>query len=199
MNSDTLARDRRFGTDPDMEETRRLSAFERSFSTSYSTPSTQPTADADEVCEVLGDLIEITRDGEEGFSHGALYVNDRALRDEFNQFSRERAQIVSELQRMERNYGKRDIDYSGSVSGAFHRAWMDIRSVVTERDDQAILEEAERGEDAAMETYRKALAHEPPLPPTVLSIIQALAGKIQRAHDRVRSLCDSGRYAARAG
>jgi uncharacterized protein (TIGR02284 family) len=95
---------------------------------------------------------------------------------------------------MERNYGRRDVDYSGSVMGAFHRAWMDIRTIVTQRDDQAILEEAERGEDAALAAYRKAMDHKPPLPISVHSLIHALAGKIQRAHDRVRSLRDSGRY-----
>jgi uncharacterized protein (TIGR02284 family) len=188
MNIDTLARDLREGGNPDMEETRQLTPAQRN-------PAFGANADADEVCDVLNDLIEITRDGEEGFSHGAQYINDRALRDEFNQFSRERAQFVSELQRLERNYGKRDVDYNGSISGAFHRAWMDIRTIVTERDDQAILEEAERGEDAAVETYRKALSHEPPLPASVHAIVQVLANKIQRSHDRVRSLRDSGRYA----
>jgi uncharacterized protein (TIGR02284 family) len=175
--------------DPDLEETRRLPTFGRSQHF-----AAEPTADADSVCTVLEDLIEITRDGEEGFSHAAQYADDRALRDEFNQFSRERAQIVSELQRLERNFGRRDVDYSGSVMGAFHRAWMDIRTIVTQRDDQAILEEAERGEDAALEAYKKALNRKPPLPVSVHSLIQALANKIQRAHDRVRSLRDSGRY-----
>src|SRR3569832_1053048 len=109
MKNDTLPRDSRLGFDPDMEETREISPAERNFSADA---SMNATADADDVCAILADLIEITRDGEEGFSHGAQYVNDRALRDEFNQFSRERAQIVSELQRLERNYGKRDVDYS---------------------------------------------------------------------------------------
>jgi len=184
MNVETLER-----RNPDLEETRRIPAFGR--------PPNFPaedSADPETVCSVLENLIEITRDGEEGFSHAAQYSNDRALRDEFNQFSRERAQIVSELQRLERNFGRRDVDYSGSVMGAFHRAWMDIRSIVAQRDDQAILEEAERGEDAALEAYKKALNRRPPLPVSVHSLIQALANKIQRAHDRVRSLRDSGRY-----
>ena len=187
-NIDHLNRESRLSSD----EPRELDPFNPHRSLSSDT-----TADSDDVCDVLDDLIEITRDGEEGFSHAAQYVTDRALRDEFNQFSRERAQIVSELQRMQRNYGKRDVDYSGSVMGAFHRAWMDIRSVVTKREDQAILDEAERGEDAAVESYQKALTHEPPLPASVHSTVQALANKIQRAHDRVRSLRDSGRYQAK--
>jgi hypothetical protein len=48
---------------------------------------------------------------------------------------------------------------------------------VGSRNDQAILDEAERGEDAAVEAYRNALAN-----------------KVQRAHDRIRALRDSGRY-----
>jgi uncharacterized protein (TIGR02284 family) len=183
MNTPSLQRD------PAMEETRKIPTLQNRMRF-----SAEETADADTVCHVLEDLIEITRDGEEGFSHAAQYANDRALRDEFHQFSRERGQIVADLQRLERSFGKRDVDYSGSVIGAFHRAWMDIRSVVMHREDQAILEEAERGEDAALEAYAKALNHQPSLPASAWSVIQALANKIQKAHDRVKALRDSGRY-----
>lgn len=189
MNTETLWE--RPEVDPDLIETRHFPKLNRQ---SFAIDDT--TAEA--VCAVLEDLIEVARDGEEGFSHAAHYVTDRPLRDEFNQYSRERAQIVSELQRLERNYGKGDVDYSGSVMGAFHRAWMNIRTVVGSRNDQAILEEAERGEDAAVESFQKALKHEPPLPATVQSHLRALANKIQRAHDRVRDLRESNRYASKA-
>ena len=38
----------------------------------------------------------------------------------------------------------------GSVSGAVHRGWMNIKDAVAGHDDKAIIAEAERGEDVAV-------------------------------------------------
>ena len=38
---------------------------------------------------------------------------------------------------------------SGSVAGALHRGWVDVKSMVTGKDEEAVLNEAERGEDHA--------------------------------------------------
>ena len=38
---------------------------------------------------------------------------------------------------------------SSSISGALHRRWVDIKGVITGKDDEAILNECERGEDVA--------------------------------------------------
>ncbi|MDZ4289332.1 MAG: hypothetical protein U0984_15305, partial [Prosthecobacter sp.] len=73
MNVDTLGRPP--VTDPDQEETHRMPFLNRQ---NFAIDET----DAEAVCAVLEDLIEITRDGEEGYSHAAQYATDRALRDE---------------------------------------------------------------------------------------------------------------------
>jgi hypothetical protein len=44
-----------------------------------------------------------------------------------------------------------------SVSGAMHRGWINIKSLVTGKDEAAIVAEAERGEDAAVAACEQAL------------------------------------------
>lgn len=49
-----------------------------------------------------------------------------------------------------------DPENSGSISGAIHRERIDLKSMVTGKDDAAILNEAERGEDVAKGYYKDA-------------------------------------------
>ena len=155
-----------------------------------------PTTDSSEVIDVLSTLIEYARDGQEGFKHAAEHANSPELREFFMDCSNQRAQFVTELQSLQSLQGEDSPDNDGSMTGALHRAWIDIRSVVTQRDDQATLEEAERGEDAAVSAYREALEEaDPPLPENVASVIRSQAALVKQTHDRVRELRDSGRFA----
>jgi len=74
------------------------------------------------------------------------------------------------------------------VSASLHRGWIDIKSVVTGKDDHAIVAEAERGEDVAKGVYEKALKE--PLSGTAQMLVQQQAAKVRQAHDAVRDLRD---------
>ena len=52
---------------------------------------------------------------------------------------------------------------SGTVSGAVHRTWGDIKAHLG-GGDHTLLETAEQGEDAAKKAYKDALEKELPLP-----------------------------------
>ncbi len=148
-----------------------------------------------DVLRVLANLIEYARDGQEGFRQAAEHAKAPELVEFFQECSQQRAGFVDELQGLERLLGQASPDDSGSMTGALHRAWIDIRTVVTKRDDQAILEEAERGEDAAVAAYRGALESEStPLPSNISNVIRAQAAIVKNTHDQVRDLRDSGRY-----
>jgi uncharacterized protein (TIGR02284 family) len=148
-----------------------------------------------EVYDVLSNLISYCRDGSDGFAQAAEHATAPELVDRFRQYAYQRATFVADLQALEIRYGKASPDDSGSVTGALHRAWINIRTVVTTRDDQAILEEAERGEDAAVAAYRDAISkQENALPADVLEVLLKQAAQVKATHDDVRSLRDSGRY-----
>ena len=136
---------------------------------------------------VLNNLIETCRDGEKGFQTAAEGLKSTEIKTVFLDYSRQRAQMVRELQDEVRRLGG-DPEKSGSVAGSLHRGWMDIKSAVTGRDEGSILAEAERGEDVAKGVYEDALQEA--LPSTTLALIQQQANKVRQAHDRVRDLRD---------
>lgn len=146
----------------------------------------------DNVISTLNNLIETCKDGQEGFQQAAEGVQNSDMKSIFYEYAQQRSQFAGELQSAVRELGG-DPENAGSVSGALHRGWINIKSAVTGQDTQAILNEAERGEDAAKNAYQEALEEE--LPANVRSIIEKQAAAVQQAHDRVKSLRDSAKSA----
>lgn len=146
------------------------------------------TIDSDNVISTLNNLIETCKDGQEGFKQAAEGVQTSELKSVFYEYGQQRAQFTGELQTLVRELGG-DPETSGSVTGALHRGWINIKSAVTGQDDAAILNEAERGEDVAKNAYKGAL--EQNLPANVSQVIQQQYAQVQQAHDRVRDLRDS--------
>jgi uncharacterized protein (TIGR02284 family) len=84
-----------------------------------------------------------------------------------------------------------DPETSSSVSGALHRGWVDLKSMITGKSEEAILNECERGEDVALKAYREALQKD--LPSNVRSVLETQLQGVQRNHDQVKSLRDAAR------
>src|SRR5690348_9859028 len=101
--------------------------------------------DNEKVVNILNNLVETCRDGEEGFKEAAQNATSQDLKNFFTEMSRERAQFVGELQNQIRVLGG-DPENTGSAAGALHRAWMSIKGTLTGKDDKGILNEVERGE-----------------------------------------------------
>ncbi len=148
--------------------------------------STRP--DNDEVISTLNGLIETCKDGQDGFKAAAEGVERSDLKSLFYEFSQQRSQFAGELQTLVQTLGG-DPENSGSLSASLHRGWINIKSVVTGKDDSAILNECERGEDSAKNAYKNAL--ELSLPSHVMDTVQTQYASIQSAHDRVKALRDS--------
>ena len=134
---------------------------------------------------ILNNLIETCKDGEQGFKTAAEGLTSSELKVKFLQYSRERAQMSSDLQAEVRRLGG-DPEKAGSIAGAVHRGWLDIKSVVTGKDDHAIVAEAERGEDVAKTAYESALQGS--LPASAQLLVQQQAIRVRQAHDDVRAL-----------
>jgi uncharacterized protein (TIGR02284 family) len=141
--------------------------------------------DKDVVVATLNDLIETSRDGEEGFRTCADGVKSSQLKQMFQQAANRCAQAVSELQAQVRALGG-DPERRGSVSGSLHRAWVDIKSTITGMDEAAVLAECERGEDVASKAYEDALSKD--LPADVRSMIERQYQGVRQHQDRVRQL-----------
>lgn len=146
--------------------------------------------DTKETISVLNDLIETSKDGEKGFRECAEDLKNPQLKTTMVQRAQDCATAVAELQQLVRSLGG-DPETSGSVAGDLHRRWVDLKSLVTGKDDEAILNECERGEDVALKSYRKALDKD--LPADIRVLVQRQFQGVQRNHDQVKALRDAER------
>ena len=135
----------------------------------------------------LNELIETVKDGELGFRAAAEDATDSQLKQEFAEFAAERGRMASQLQQLVSRQGE-EPDQSGSVSGAIHRGWINLKSSVVTRDNLAVLEECEKGEDFAVAAFRKALDGNKL--GSAQSIVQQQASSVLAVHNRVRALRD---------
>jgi uncharacterized protein (TIGR02284 family) len=140
--------------------------------------------DADAIKQI-NHLIETARDGEEGFKTAANAAKDPSLKEMFTNYAQQRARFVEELQLQVRRLGG-DPGKRGSIAGALHRGWMNVKSMVAGSTDDALIREAERGEDVAVKAFQDALAME--LPVDVQPIVERQYLQVKEAHDRISAL-----------
>jgi uncharacterized protein (TIGR02284 family) len=139
--------------------------------------------------KIIDNLIETLKDGQEGFKQAAEGVKDPQLKAVFGEYSRQRGHFAVELRNKAQSADERDSEMSGSAAGALHRGWINLKSALTRGDDHSILAECERGEDSAVEEFRKALNNGLSAP--VQEIVSRQYVQIKEAHDRVKNLRDT--------
>ena len=74
--------------------------------------------------EVIDNLIETLKDGQEGFKQAAESVRNSALKTLFSDFSQQRSRFATALQSEARRHGETKPETSSSATGALHRGWI---------------------------------------------------------------------------
>jgi uncharacterized protein (TIGR02284 family) len=144
------------------------------------------------IISVVNELIETSRDGEKGFMKSAEEVKEPQIKSLFLKKAQTCSTAARELEEKLKAHGG-SVEEGGSVSGALHRGWVDVKAAVTGRDTAAILAETERGEDYAKKVYREALEQE--LPGDLRQLIERQFQGVVANHDEVRNLRDTYRSA----
>jgi uncharacterized protein (TIGR02284 family) len=144
--------------------------------------------DNQDVIATLNNLLEISRDGEEGFRTCAEGVESPNLKALFVAAARRCGEGAAELEAKIRSLGGEPAK-GGSISGSMHRAWTNIKSTLTGKSEHAVLAECERGEDAAKAAYEAALQKS--LPADVRALVERQYEGVKANHDRVRNLATS--------
>lgn len=143
--------------------------------------------DNKELIETLNDLIETSKDGEEGFKVCAEDVKRPELKALFTDRAVQCGRAASELQAIVFKLGG-DPENSTSLAGDMHRRWVDLKSLITGKSEQAVLNECERGEDVAKKNYSEAL--EKALPADVRAVVERQYQGVLRNHDQIKALRD---------
>ncbi|SDX45863.1 PA2169 family four-helix-bundle protein [Hymenobacter psychrophilus] len=139
----------------------------------------------------LNELIETLKDGQKGYAEAMTDVEGADLKDLFKKYAAQRAGYITEL---EDQMFKLDLkpDEESSITSAVHRAFINLKGLITGKDRHAILAECERGEDYAKAAYEKAIKMQD-IPAALKTVIDKQAAGIKQAHDEIRNLRDAAK------
>jgi uncharacterized protein (TIGR02284 family) len=134
----------------------------------------------------LNSLIATTIDSVDGYAEAAKDDESGRLAAMFNERSAERRKIVTKLQAEVARLGGDPEDDGTALAGA-QRIFVNLKSVVTGKDDKAIVDEVERGEDHIKAKFEDALAdHE--LSPEVMAVVRECYASVKSGHDQMRDI-----------
>lgn len=133
----------------------------------------------------LNSLIATTIDSVTGYEDSAKNIDNERLRQIFRERADERQQVVEQLRVEVRRLGG-DPEDSGSFLGKAHQRFEDLKAAVTGRDEKAIINEVERGEDYIKEKFEAALDGE--LSGETRVVVQQAYQSIRSGHDQISQL-----------
>ncbi|PQJ80593.1 ferritin-like domain-containing protein [Polaribacter porphyrae] len=110
----------------------------------------------EKISNKLNELLEKNYDAEKGYLNSAENVDSPRLKIFFKNRASERSQFAKDLRTEILSYGQIPED-DGSFKGTMHRNWMSLKSLFSSNDEEAILEEAIRGEKASFDEYCEIL------------------------------------------
>ncbi len=136
----------------------------------------------------LNDLLEKTYDAEKGFKKAAENVENSYLKSYFERKAQERYNFGHELKSEIKSLGQ-EVDKGDSLTAKAHRSWMDVKALFSSDNEESMLEEAIRGEKAAVEEYADVL-QETTLPPSTESILMKQRNAIEVGLNNIKTLED---------
>ena len=134
----------------------------------------------------LNTLIATTVDSITGYEDSAQNIDNERLRQIFRQNADERQQVVGRLRDEVRRLGG-DPEDSGSFMGKAHQRFEDLKAAVTGRDEKAIINEVERGEDYLKGKFETAL-DSGDLTGECRSTVEQCYQTVRRGHDQISQL-----------
>ena len=140
----------------------------------------------DSTISTLNSLIKTTLDSMKGFRDAAQDAESTQFSTMFEDFARERSEVATALQAEVARLGGNPEDDS-SLLAAAHRTFMDLKQAFTGKDDKAVIQEVERGEDYIKGKFQAAL-NDNSLDPSSRSIVEQAFQSIKAGHDRASAL-----------
>ncbi|WP_235297366.1 ferritin-like domain-containing protein [Portibacter marinus] len=138
------------------------------------------------IIDGLNDLLAKNYDAEKGFMKAADETENRVLAALYREKASQRYTFGHQIKDILREMGG-EIDKGTSTLGDMHRAWMNFKKFFSFDKEEAILEEIENGEEAAVKEYNEFLEISD-LPHSIRRIITAQRNAIQKTLDKVEQL-----------
>ncbi|HEX8388040.1 MAG TPA: PA2169 family four-helix-bundle protein [Sphingomonas sp.] len=133
---------------------------------------------------VLNSLIKTLNDSVSGYQESAKDIGNQRLATLFQERAQERQQVVTKLQAEVARLGG-DPNSSGSLLGGAHQIFLDMKSAITGKDDNAVLAEVQRGEEYLRDKFDTALA-DANLGASTRSVLEQAAQSVRQGADQVK-------------
>lgn len=143
-------------------------------------------ADTDHDIRTLNSLIATTIDSVNGYNESAKEAENSRFAQMFTSRANERQEVARMLQAKVTRLGGNPED-DGTVLAGAHRVFLDLKAAVTGRDDKAIINEVERGEDHIKAKFEDAM-QDNELSPNVKDAVNQAWTSVKTGHDQMRDL-----------
>jgi uncharacterized protein (TIGR02284 family) len=134
----------------------------------------------------LNTLIGTLIDSVEGYQKAAADTRNPSFAEQFNARAQERQQAITKLQATVARMGGNPED-DGTTAGAIHRGWINLKEAVVGHDDQAIVNEVERGEDYLKAKFEAAIKNID-LPAEARVAVEEAWASVRAGHDQMSQL-----------
>lgn len=134
----------------------------------------------------LNTLIATLIDSVNGYQKAGADTDNSQYREMFNARAQERQQAVTKLQAVVGQFGGTP-EGEGSTAGAIHRGWINLKEAIVGRDDEAIVNSVESGEDYLKEKFETVLNNKD-LPMEAQTAIQEAWQSVRAGHDQMSQL-----------
>jgi uncharacterized protein (TIGR02284 family) len=134
----------------------------------------------------LNTLTATLIDSINGYEDSAKNIESERFRQMFRERASERQRVVEELRSEVRRLGGNPED-DGSFLGKAHQRFEDLKAAVTGRDEKAIINEVERGEDYLKEKFETAL-NSGNLTGECRAVVERAYQSVRQGHDQISQL-----------
>jgi uncharacterized protein (TIGR02284 family) len=143
-------------------------------------------AEHSEDISTLNTLIATTIDSINGYEESAKNIDSERFREMFRSRANERQRVVEDLRAEVRRLGGSP-EEGGSFMGKAHQAFENLKAAITGRDEKAIINEVERGEDYLKEKFQSALQGGRLHGPTH-DLVERCYQSVKAGHDQISQL-----------
>jgi uncharacterized protein (TIGR02284 family) len=138
--------------------------------------------------ETVNGLIEICRDGQQGFDAAVRVIENGELKTELREFSGRWSEFAAQLSGAMEQMGLMP-HVHGSFIGAMRHGWIHLMKMVPGNTDHAVLTVCEREVSTAVEDYADAI--DGALPDPIAALVAKQYETIRATHDRLCGMRDA--------
>jgi len=135
---------------------------------------------------ILNTLTTTLIDSANGYRDAAEHSEAGRFQQLFRTNADERTRFVEDLRTEVRRLGGEPED-DASLLGQVHQRWLDLKAAISGRDEKAIINEVERGEDYLKAKFEAALDSDK-LAGESRAVVERAYQSVRKGHDQVSSI-----------